>query len=202
MPIPREIGRYRTTIGEHVRRRARGGLRRLTALVLFAAYPLRLAFYALVTRPTVMSQTARIALPLSLGLPGDELLAGSVVVKQDLDVPQVSATHLDVARDLVTATPDVHVDRARFEFLWNDAALEERYAQSAVAKQFPEAPPVEVKRHVLALEERIREFFGVAGLRHSLYYENDQVLEAISTYLLRDVTPASSPGAGSTPAGL
>ena len=48
------------------------------------------------------------------------------------------------------------------------------------------------KRHALAIEERLREFFGVAGLRHSLYYENDAVLEAVAAYLLRSEVGAAS----------
>ena len=40
------------------------------------------------------------------------------------------------------------------------------------------------QRHILALEERGKEFYGVTGLRHSMYYENKKVIEEISRFLV------------------
>jgi hypothetical protein len=116
-------------------------------------------------------------------------------VRQDLDVPQIAVTHLDVARDLLNAPVNVRVDEQRFEFIWDDRVLAERFARSQAAAQFQSDPSVDVQRHALAIEERLREFFGVAGLRHSLYYENEAVLDAVVAYLLR-----SEAGAVSAPA--
>jgi hypothetical protein len=143
----------------------------------------------------MMSQAARFALPLSYGLPDEEFLAGRIAVRQDLDVPQIAARHLDVARDLLNAPVNVHIDAQRFEFLWDDRVLAERFARSQAAAHFHSEPPADVKRHALAIEERLREFFGVAGLRHSLYYENDAVLDAVVAYLLRSETGAESAAA-------
>jgi hypothetical protein len=185
VPVPREIGTFRLTIGGRVRRLARTLIRRLMAGIMFLAYPLRRAIYVLLTRPIVMSQGARLALPLSYGLPSDEFLAGSIVVRQDLDVSEIAVRHLDVARDLLNAPVDVRIDRQRFEFLWDERVLAERFATSTAAAQYQQEPAADVKRHLLAIEERLREFFGVAGLRHSLYYENDAVLDVVASYLLR-----------------
>ncbi|HEY5868193.1 MAG TPA: hypothetical protein VI542_21965 [Candidatus Tectomicrobia bacterium] len=181
--VVRETGRYRTTMGERMRRLTRALVRYLRAVLLLLLYPVRRSLYALVTRPIVMRQAARIALPLSYGLPGDELLASDIVTAQDLNIPQIRAQHVDVARDLLTAARDVQVDQRRFEFLWDDEALQHRYAESVMAAHFGLGPPADVQRHLLAIEERLREFFGVAGLRHALYYENEQVLAAVCEYL-------------------
>lgn len=191
-PVHRGIGALRSTIGGYVRRFAHANARRFIAAFKFLAYPLRLTIYTLVTRRLVMSQAARFALPLSHGLPGDEFLTGRIVVRQELDVPAISARHLDVARDLLSAPVNAEIDKQRFEFLWDDRVLAERFVRSQAAAQFHSEPSADVKRHALAIEERLREFFGVAGLRHSLYYENDAVLEAVAAYLLRSEVGAAS----------
>ena len=134
---------------------------------------------------------------MSFGLPGEEFLDSRIVVRRELDVPQIATRALDVARDLLNATVNVEIDRHRFEFLWDDRVLAERFARSQAAAHFTHEPPAEIKRHVLAIEERLREFFGVAGLRHSLYYENDAVLEAVAAFLLRSEAGAPSASAAS-----
>jgi hypothetical protein len=178
-----------------LRRSIQTFVRRVIASVKLLAYPLRLAIYTLVTRPLLTSQAARLALPLSYGLPSEEFHAGRIAVRQHLEVPQIASRHLDVARNLLDAPVDVHVDRLRFDFLWDEHALAERFARSQAAAHFQSEPSAEVKRHVLAIEERLREFFGVAGLRHSLYYENDAVLDAIVDYFLGGDVGMQSPPA-------
>jgi hypothetical protein len=194
VPLPWEIGTIRMTVGGRVRRLIRMLGRRLSAGVKFLAYPLRLAIYTLLTRPLVLKQATRLALPLSYGLPSEEFLAGSIEVRRELSVPQIKSRNLDVAKDLLTVHANPKIDKERFEFLWDERILTERFATSTAAAQFHREPTAEVKRHALAIEERLREFFGVAGLRHSLYYENDAVLEAVAAYLLR--REASGPSAG------
>jgi hypothetical protein len=178
-------------MGRRLRRSGRGAVRRLGAVALWLAYPARLLIYTLVTRPILLGQTARLVEPLSYGLPPDELQASDIVVRGELHIPQFAVRHLDVAKDLLGPTAKVGVDATRFGFLWDDDALAARYAASVVSSQVPEEPAVEAKRHLLAIEERLREFFGVSGLRHSLYYESDAVLDAVTDYLLRGMRPGS-----------
>jgi hypothetical protein len=182
--VPWEIGRFRLGIGGLLRRSIQTLARRIIATIKFLAYPARAATYTLVTRPLLMSQAARLALPLSYGLPDEEFLAGRIVVRQELDVPQIASRQRDVARDLLDAPVSADIDKRRFDFLWDEGVLAERFARSQAAAHFHSEPTADVKRHVLAIEERLREFFGVAGLRHSLYYENDAVLDAVVRYLL------------------
>ena len=43
------------------------------------------------------------------------------------------------------------------------------------------------QKHILTLEERGKEFFGVTGFRHSMYYENEKVMDVISKFLAFEV---------------
>jgi hypothetical protein len=43
------------------------------------------------------------------------------------------------------------------------------------------------KRRMLALEERGKEFFGVSGIRHSMYYENDAVISKVASFIKENI---------------
>lgn len=45
------------------------------------------------------------------------------------------------------------------------------------------------QRQIVALEERVGEYFGVVGLRHSMYYDNDTVISGIADFMA-DRAPA------------
>lgn len=38
------------------------------------------------------------------------------------------------------------------------------------------------------MEERAQEYFGVVGIRHSMYYDNDVVIRGIADFLAGSVT--------------
>jgi hypothetical protein len=192
VPLPRAIGTVKPSPGQRLRRGARGVGRRLRAVALLLLYPARFIAYKLVTRPIVLSQTKRFTQPVSFGLPPDELDASDIIVKDRLEVPQIDARHLDVSKDLVGCRRDVRMDERRFDFLWDDRTLAARYGASAIAAHVPDSLAADDQRHLLAIEERLREFFGVAGFRHSHYYESDRVIDAVAEYLLRDVPGAET----------
>jgi len=60
--------------------------------------------------------------------------------------------------------------------------LAARYAETVAARRFPGETSHDVKRHLLAIEERIREFFGVSGLRHSFDCESDAVVDYLLSW--------------------
>lgn len=186
-PVARKVGTA-YSFGEGIWNSIRTQLRRLKALFMAALYPARWLLYTLITRPIALRQAASLALPLAYGLPADELSDSTLVVRKELEVPQIRARHIDVGRDLLVAADRdaVRAEQAgRFEFLWDEAILAERFDCSVARTYYPSEPSNQTKRHLLAMEERLKEFFGVAGLRHSLYYDNPKVLNAITDYLLR-----------------
>lgn len=188
----REVGRLTMPFGLRIIKLIRALLRWLKAASMFVGYPVRWLIYFIVTRPILIGQSKRIALPLSYGIPDYELLTGDIVVKEELEIPQIRTRTLDVSRSLLATNLNVEVDKKRFEFLWDDHVLEERFHQSKMARCLDQEPSTESKRHLLAIEERIKEFFGVAGLRHSLYYENDEVLEEVANFLTRHAALGSN----------
>jgi hypothetical protein len=159
--------------------------RRLSAGLKWLLYPFRVSVYRLLTRPLALSQAARVSLPLAYGLTPQEFATGEIRVSKDLEIGHIRVRQIDVARDLVTArTSPGHAVAERFEFLWDDEALAERWASSMASRQFGGDLPSETQRNLLAVEERLKEVYGVAGIRHSLYYDNAKVLEAIAEYLI------------------
>ena len=195
VPLQRAVGTVRLSPGQSLRLRIRSLGRRLRSVALWLLYPARFTVYKLVTRPIVLSQTKRFTRLLSFGLPPDELTASDIIVRDRLEVPQIAARHLDVSKDLVRGRRAADVEARQFEFLWDDDVLAARYGASPIRTHFDTSPAADEQRHLLSIEERVREFFGVAGLRHSLYYESDRVIEAVAEYLMRD---AFSTGKAST----
>lgn len=184
-PVTEPTGRVRSTVDKFVIQPLRRCARRLLASLNWILYPIRVSVYRLLTRPIALSQAARVSLPLAYGLPRQEFVMSEIQASEDLDIGQINVQKIDVARDLMTAHPSPSkADAKRFEFLWDDQDLAKRWAGSVAAKQFGGDLPSEARRNLLAVEERLREVYGVAGLRHSLYYESPKVLETIAEYLI------------------
>ena len=183
--VPETIGRVRGGVDMVIIQPLLGVAGRVLAGLKWLLYPVRVFVYRLFTRPLALSQAARVSLPLAYGLPPQEFGTGEIRVSKDLDIGHIRVLKIDVARDLVTArtSPD-RAATERFEFLWDDEALAERWAGSMASRQFGGHLSSETQRNLLAVEERLRELYGVAGVRHSLYYENPKVLETIAEYLI------------------
>ena len=67
---------------------------------------------------------------------------------------------------------------------------EARFRDSSLRKHLGDDFDMDEKRKLLALEERVREFWGVSGVRHSMYYDNDEVIARIAAFVLDSVVPA------------
>ena len=162
-------------------------LKRLTrlaiALAKAIAYPSRLIVHRLSTRyvARLVGKDLRV---LGYGLPPDESPRSSVVtVEKVLHKPYFDTHSLDVSRVLAVLRVRGVDGEDRFEFLWNDDDLARRVEDSVLVKTLGDPRNSDHYRQLVALEERAREFFGVVGLRHSMYYDNDVVINGIADFV-------------------
>jgi hypothetical protein len=165
----------------------RRGIKRLTrftmALAKAIAYPGRLIVHKLSTWyvARLVGTDLRV---LGYGLPPDESPRSSVItVENVLNKPYFETHSLDVSRVLAVLRVRGVDGEDRFEFLWNDDGLTRRVADSVLVKTLGDPLNSDRHRQLVALEERAREFFGVVGLRHSMYYDNDVVINGIADFV-------------------
>ncbi|HZF31069.1 MAG TPA: hypothetical protein VE907_18285 [Gammaproteobacteria bacterium] len=184
-PSP-DVGFWRLSPPALMRRKLKELARIAIAITKAIAYPVRLAAHAASARYLAR----RIAIDLRVfgyGLPPDEShRRSSVSVENVLRKPYFETHVLDLGRVLSVLPPSA-VDPSRFAFLWNDDDLVKRVQDSILVRGIDHAPTSEECRKLVALEERVREFFGVVGLRHSMYYDNDVVINAVAEFLAGDV---------------
>lgn len=156
-------------------------------------YPFKYLLYRLIVRPVAISVATRFTQETAYGLPTDEFRDSDIHVDTELNIAQFDTRNIDVARDLLNA-PALGPAQYRkfFDFLFDDSAIEPLYAKSKMGNLFEEELTLEDKRRLLAVEARVQEFFGVSSLRHSAYYNNDVVLQAVTEFLLENAEPVDN----------
>lgn len=161
-------------------------LARLTsAITKLIAYPLRIIVHKLSTLYIARLVGTELRI-LGYGLPEDESFGTSEISVENVLNKSYFDTHiLDVTRELASPRKrDVDVEN-RFEFLWDNDNLAKRIKDSILVKALGNSVDLDHQRQIVALEERVGEYFGVVGLRHSMYYDNDAVISGIADFLAK-----------------
>lgn len=159
-------------------------LARLTsAITKLIAYPLRVIVHKLSTLYIAQLVGTELRI-LGYGLPEDESFGTSEIsVENVLNKPYFDTHILDVTRELASPRARDVENENRFEFLWNNESLARRIENSILVKSLGNSVDLDHQRQIVALEERVGEYFGVVGLRHSMYYDNDTVISGIADFL-------------------
>ncbi len=105
------------------------------------------------------------------------------------------ATHtLDVSQQLAKLILKGVEGKDRYDFLWNDDDLAKRVNDSVLLRNLAGPHISDYYRQLMVFEERAREFFGVVGLKHSMYYDNDVVINDIADFITGQVPSVQCDG--------
>jgi hypothetical protein len=177
-----DVGFWRRSPPALMRRLLKRHTRFAMAVIKAIVYPCRLVVFWLSSR--YLARLARTDLRvLGLGLPIDESPQSTINVRNELRKPYFETHCLDVTRTLAVLSVKQLDTENRFDFLWNDGDLAKRVEDSILVKNLGDPVDNNHYRQLLALEERAREFFGVVGLRHSMYYDNEIVIGHIADFI-------------------
>lgn len=178
-----DVGFWRRSSPAILRRKFKQISQLTIALAKALAFPFRLCVHKIITLyvARLIEMDLRV---LGYGLPSDEFHRGSAIsVEKALHKPYFETHTFDVSRALAVLRVKGVNGTDRFEFLWNEDNLAKRVEDSVLVKTIGETFGPDHYRKLVALEERAMEFFGVAGLRHSMYYDNDVVISGIADFL-------------------
>lgn len=178
----RQAGASPWSISDRVRRLNRRIWRITTSLMAILIFPMRYALYQ-ISRWFITHSTSTNLRAFALGVPQDEYAGGEITVRDALEKPYFDSYRLMVGRILATERNQRPIDNDRFEFLWDEQVLEKRLKESALRQLIKFPLSTDQSRQLLALEERMKEYYGVSGFRHSMYYDNDDVINAIADFL-------------------
>ena len=129
------------------------------------------------------------------GLPLDDSHGSSdIAVENVLRKPYFETCTLDVSQQLAELILKDVEGKDRYDFLWDDEALKRRVNDSDLLKNLAGSDISNYYRQLIALEERAREFFGVVGLKHSMYYDNDVVINGVADFISAQAPVAQSNG--------
>ena len=154
----------------------------LVAFVLLILYPARYLLHRLTGGFLKKAATRRLRVA-AYGLPPVELAESRIAVNRNLVQNYFAHESYDASQHLTGLTVDTRKEINRFDFLWDDSLVAPRYRDSILGKHIGDGLSLEQMRQILALEERGKEFFGVTGVRHSMYYDNDAVIEKIAEFI-------------------
>ena len=178
-----DVGLWRGSPPAAMRRRIIWRTRFATALARDIAYPLRLIVHKLKVLYIghLVGTDLRV---FGYGLPLDDSPGSSVItVENVLRKPYFETHTLDVSQQLADLILKGVEGKDRYDFLWNDDDLARRVDDSVLLKKLVGSPVSDYYRQLIVLEERAREFFGVVGLKHSMYYDNDVVINSVADFV-------------------
>lgn len=127
-----------------------------------------------------------------LGIPKKEFVNGDIEVKTIPETKDSKSYDVDSYFHLTAKNVEEHFkeiehtsipESNRYDFLDNNGGdLNIKIGKSMLFKDDNNSFKLgdEQKKYLLMLEERGKEFFGVVGLRHSMYYEKREVINQIS----------------------
>jgi hypothetical protein len=117
------------------------------------------------------------------GLPPIELAQSRIDVNSNLVQNYFAHESYDASQHMTGVTINTREEINRFDFLWDDSLVEPHYRESILGQHIGDGLSLDEQRQILALEERGKEFFGVTGVRHSMYYNNDAVIDKIAGFI-------------------
>jgi hypothetical protein len=155
-------------------------------LVYMSAFPARLLAHNILNKYIDDFLQTRVR-AMIYGLPVEELQKNSdISVRPVFEKQYINTEGLDAARFLLSQAP---VDDAskRYQFLWDEEELMARFANSNAIDLLSEADRGQ-KMQLLALEERIQEYFGTIGVRHSMYTSNSKIIGRIAKFITGEIS--------------
>lgn len=179
-----------TSSNENIKLLIRNIINFILSVMLFCAYCTGLLYiYSKIRQIYLNRSVGKIAKTLALGLPKGELDDSSIEVRNLLDLQPFCTYHFDSSKYMTDLLINKDKDTKRYSFLWDDDELNKRISTSILAKYIGAqlTEDKDQQKHILTLEERGKEFFGVTGFRHSMYYENEKVMDVISKFLAFEV---------------
>ena len=169
-------------------------IRFATALLKAIAFPIRLVIHRLKTKYLSHALGADLRV-FGYGLPLDESHGSSVIAVENVLHKPYFATHtLDVSQQLAKLILKGVEGKDRYDFLWNDDDLAKRVNDSVLLRNLAGPHISDYYRQLMVFEERAREFFGVVGLKHSMYYDNDVVINDIADFITGQVPSVQCDG--------
>lgn len=175
------------------------------SIIMMPFFPVRFAINKLINWQLISKVNLGIK-TLSFGLPEGEFSDSSVTVNNIPKLKFLNTYELDISnhiKDLEkgiektktadTARNKIIQKKDEYSFLENEVELTECYEKSNIAKHILTEVTSDEKKRILMLEQRGKEILGVTGLRHSMYYKNDKVINAISQFLKGKFTSEAIP---------
>lgn len=166
----------------------------LFALSLLALYPVRITVHSIGSFYAELMLKTKVR-SLAYGLPADEFRVNSEIsVHAVLHKPYFETETFDVTQTLAMQDAAFGKSEEQFKFLWDDADLKNRVAHSTMLKALKTSFNLERSRQLLAFEERAKEYYGVVGIRHSMYYGNEAVTKRVAEFLVACSRPKQGVG--------
>ena len=161
----------------------------LLAVIWLMVYPVRKLWHYVASWLLKRSATKRLRV-LAYGIRPVEHLESRITVHHRLQQDYFDHGDYNAAEHVSRLKINTSDEAERYEFLTDDVMAEARFRDSSLRKHLGDDFDMDEKRKLLALEERVREFWGVSGVRHSMYYDNDEVIARIAAFVLDSVVPA------------
>lgn len=182
-----EVAGTSTSVLNIVRTVLRRIVKFVISIVFMFAYPFRY-LVNIVASFFAKRQIATNVSEFAYGLPADELIEAKTQVVNVLNAEYIYSIDLDATQFLSRLSINMEEEVGRFDFLWDGDALKTKFEGSKIKELYEEEAPLthDQKKHLLAIEERAKEFFGVSGLRHSMYYQSPRVIQEIAKFIARD----------------
>ena len=194
VPVQRRVGVSAQSLLAQVIRTGWTLVKALVALLLLILYPARYLLHLLTGGFLKQAATKRLRVA-AYGLPPIELAESRIAVNSNLVQDYFAHESYDASQHLTGLTIDTRKEINRFDFLWDDSLVGLQYRESILGQHIGDGLSLDEKRQILALEERGKEFFGVTGVRHSMYYDNDAVIDKIAEFIksttISSVAPAT-----------
>lgn len=179
---PAEIGFWPQSPPAAMGRRIRRLQRFVLACLFLVLFPFRLIFFFIGSVFFSRLLHAQIR-SVSCGLPAEEFSGGSEIsIHSTLSKPFFDVERLDVTKVLATRDATGGSDQ-HFRFLWDDSDFGARVSQSMILNKFKIPESTDSGRQLLVLEERLKEYYGLVGVKHSMYYSNDSVIASVAKFL-------------------
>jgi len=179
----KDVGFWHKSPAAKFHRKSRQFWRTLLAFSLLALYPIRLMSHFLGSLYVGQMLKTKVR-SITYGLPVDEFRGNSEIsIHSSLKKPYFQTEVFDITQTFAKQNAATGKTEDQFKFLWDDADLSNRVADSKMFKALKNSYSEEQNRQLLALEERAKEYYGVVGVRHSMYYGNETVTKRIAEFL-------------------
>ncbi len=185
-------GTTKISIPGNLRSKGVNLINRGVAIIKVLVYPLLLPLN-LTLNYFINQKISKNTKMFSLGLPEDELSENLIKVKNTPNLECFNTYQFNASENFKKLTINTKQEIDRYFYLRDDNELQKRFNKSFLAEKINGNHTKDQQKHILSLEERGKEFFGLTGFRHSMYYENEKVIDVISAFLIGEIAPEVYP---------